>query len=308
MYPITPVPPLLSRLLASQEGVVTRGQARPHLSDEVIQRLVRSGAWTRVAAGVYATAPTPSMRQRLWAAHLLGGPESALGGHAALAAAGLTASLETALVWLPPGVRRQRRPGMEFRVDGLGRLLRRTGTLPVIRLEDALLDLSETLPLQEWVSLVTDALRSGRVGLRRLREGLEGRDRLSRRRDIAACLADLEGVESPLELRYLRDVERAHGLPQGRRQVTLLPGTRSDTAYEPWGVIVELDGTLHLAQTFRDLERDNRNSLGGRTTLRYGSADVYSRPCKVARQVARALAMRGWTGALHPCRRCPGPR
>lgn len=32
-------------------------------------------------------------------------------------------------------------------------------------------------------------------------------------------LSDVDtGAESPLELRHLRRVERAHGLPQGRRQ------------------------------------------------------------------------------------------
>ena len=51
-----------------------------------------------------------------------------------------------------------------------------------------------------------------------------------------------------LEFRYHRDVERAHGLPESARQVPFTtPGGRRgrrDRVYEPFGVVIELDGRL----------------------------------------------------------------
>ncbi|HEY6741586.1 MAG TPA: hypothetical protein VI110_04440, partial [Lapillicoccus sp.] len=46
-----------------------------------------------------------------------------------------------------------------------------------------------------------------------------------------------------MELRYVRDVERAHGLPAGRRQRPAPGGgpERHDVAYDEQQVLVELD-------------------------------------------------------------------
>jgi hypothetical protein len=45
------------------------------------------------------------------------------------------------------------------------------------------------------------------------------RARVRWRADMLQALEDVaDGVHSPLEYRYLRDVERAHGLPTGKRQ------------------------------------------------------------------------------------------
>jgi hypothetical protein len=54
-----------------------------------------------------------------------------------------------------------------------------------------------------------------------------------------------DGVHSNLEFRYVRDVERAHGLPAAKRQAKTVRGARSqyiDNLYEAFGVAVELDG------------------------------------------------------------------
>lgn len=62
---------------------------------------------------------------------------------------------------------------------------------------------------------------------------------------VLEMLADCAvGVESRLEQRYFRDVERAHGLPVGRRQASLRRGTRVDVSYDEYRLLVELDGAL----------------------------------------------------------------
>jgi hypothetical protein len=115
------------------------------------------------------------------------------------------------------------------------------------------------------------------------------------------------GAESPLEVTYLRDVERARGLPPGARQIshTGLPYC-SDVSYEKYLLLVELDGRVGHLDTgrFRDMERDNQFALRHYLTLRYGWFDVVHRPCQVAGQVAAALVNRGWTGSPRRCPQC----
>lgn len=66
------------------------------------------------------------------------------------------------------------------------------------------------------------------------------------RAEILGALGTIaEGVHSNLEYRYVRDVERAHGLPTARRQARTTRGSRAqyfDNLYEEHGVAVELDG------------------------------------------------------------------
>jgi hypothetical protein len=84
---------------------------------------------------------------------------------------------------------------------------------------------------------------------------------------LGVLLSDVgAGAESPLELTYLWDVERAHGLPVGRRQASRLGlPYASDVSYDAFGLLVELDGRLGHdgAARFRDMQRDNRFSSRG---------------------------------------------
>jgi very-short-patch-repair endonuclease len=111
-----------------------------------------------------------------------------------------------------------------------------------------------------------------------------------------------------LEIAYLRDVEQAHGLPRGERQVPVR-GARGriylDLRYRRYRTRVELDGRaahpehLHL----RDMHRDNDAVRAGDAPLRYGTADVTERPCQVAQEVGGVLTDHGWAGKLRPCGR-----
>ena len=137
---------------------------------------------------------------------------------------------------------------------------------------------------------------------------LEGQKRHRNRQLLRDILGDVSaGAHSPLEVRYLRDVERAHGLPKAIRQARVGP-YQGDALYEPYGLLVELDGrAYHQGRAFTvDMDRDNFHQLRGVVTLRFGWRQVSGDPCGVARQVGVALTARGWPGTPTACRHCAG--
>ena len=144
----------------------------------------------------------------------------------------------------------------------------------------------------------------------RLRSRLENRSRHVHRALLIGILADVaEGAESPLELRYLRTVERPHGLPRGDRQNSRA-GLRyvRDVLYEEFGLLVELDGQDGHRDIgrFRDMNRDNIHALRDELTLRFGWFDVTARACSVAFQVFTVLSRRGSDKPFRRCLNCRG--
>ena len=122
---------------------------------------------------------------------------------------------------------------------------------------------------------------------------------------VATC-ADLASRTAASVWPSRTTVERPHGLPEARRQrVVLMSGNRrrTDNDYEPFALVVELDGRLgHEGQgVFRDRTRDNITTVSGRATLRFGWADVDTKACEVAQDVAVLLWSRGWRGKLKRC-------
>ena len=150
----------------------------------------------------------------------------------------------------------------------------------------------------------------------RLRVALRLRTRQRWRRLLGEVLEDAgDGASSALERRFLRQVERAHGLPRGMRnrqeKVQVLGGRPPQSRYlgirlPRWRLVIELDGRgAHPEELrFRDMRRDNRLAQEGETALRYGWHDIAVQPCEVAAQIISLLRDRGWTGRPRPC----GPR
>ena len=172
-----------------------------------------------------------------------------------------------------------------------------------------MLDLCVTAAAEDLVGWVTLAVERRRTTSKRLRRALQARDRHPRRELLEGLLADVAvGVRSPLELTYLRDVERAHGLSAlvSRQRPSRDHKAVRDVWYVEFGVVVELDGRLGHTELgrFRDMDRDNEASLDGLLTLRFGAGDLHGQPCCVAAKVARALHQRGWSGLPTRCRRC----
>ncbi|MCO5985036.1 hypothetical protein NE235_02820 [Actinoallomurus spadix] len=136
---------------------------------------------------------------------------------------------------------------------------------------------------------------------------MEKRTRVRWRAELTAALAEVDaGATTLLEIRFVRDVERAHGLPPTARQVRSLRGGRvgyEDARADAYGVVIELDGRVAhpFAERHRDLRRDNAAVRAGPAPLRYGWGDVTERPCLVAAEIAEVYRRRGWSGTPRPC-------
>jgi len=126
---------------------------------------------------------------------------------------------------------------------------------------------------------------------------------------LVEALADVaDGVMSPIELRYVRDVERAHGLPTAKRQARreLDGGVRFlDNFYEAFRLCVEIDGRLTHPpeQKWRDADRDSDNLFRDDVqTIRLGLRHVTSGRCAQAAKLAKLFIRRGWDAeGLRPC-------
>jgi hypothetical protein len=117
-----------------------------------------------------------------------------------------------------------------------------------------------------------------------LTAALATRKRMRRRPWLVEALADVAGgVMSPIELRYVRDVERAHGLPSAKRQARreLDGGVRYlDNFHEAFRLCVEIDGRLTHPpeQKWRDADRDSADPtapLTGCALNQTGNERVY---------------------------------
>jgi hypothetical protein len=304
-------PPVdLLRMAAAQAGVLTREQAMTlGLGRHCIARLLQSGRWQRLAGGLYCTETSePRWLALAWGGVLLGGSSARLGGAAAAHLAGLLPAAPSGIDVLLTHERiRVDRPPWRFQRERPGVRLGSVGAPPRLRIEDAVLDLCAGATEREVISLVSTAVQKRLTTPARVRERLVARRPVGHRALLLALLADVaKGAETPLELAYLRSVERPHGLPKGERQQHNRTGDWLDVLYRDFRTIVELDGRLghEGSGRFRDYRRDNRALLAGEVTLRFGWSDVQTNRCGVAMQVREVLRQRGWVGSLSRCRRC----
>lgn len=276
---------------------------------EQIRTQLRAGHWQRLYAGVYATFTGVVHREaQLWAAVLAAGPGATLSHQTAAAAVGLTENGDIH-VTVPRGRRVQPRSGIVLHVSARVAAARHPSrTLPQTRVEETVLDLTQTAPdLDSALSWVTRACAARLTTAGRLRTALAQRKKVRWRSELRATLDDVRlGAHSLLELRYLRSVERRHALPQGTRQrPRARPGGRwyDDVSYSEYATVVELDGRAAHPEDLRRRERkrDNAHVVAGGDVLRYDLADVTDSPCAVAAEVATVLRRNGWPGTPRPC-------
>jgi hypothetical protein len=303
---------VLLRLGAHQGGVLSTEQTRvAGLSRRVLARCRSDGTLVDVTFGLHRLPLVPwTFESAVWSGSLLGGTGARIGGLAAARLAGLADDPPASVDVLVPAGRRVARndPRWRFLHERAG--VRRSGgrgSPPRIDVEDTVLDLCDGAREAEVVGWVTAAVQRQLTTPARLGQRVDERSRLRHRRLILAVLADVTvGAESPLEVRYLRNVERRHGLPDGRRNRRNGSPVLTDVDYDPYALLVELDGMQgHKGEgRFRDMKRDNLHVVLGRPTLRYGHADVFEQPCAVAREVANMLIRYGWGGLPSRCRRC----
>jgi hypothetical protein len=305
------------RLMSRQCGVIAAWQDdTAGLSCRDMQDLVRNGRWQRLHYGVYAGfTGTPPRKAILWAAVLRAGPRSVLSHETAAEVDGLT-DKRSRLIHVTVPELRHRQPVAGLVIHRSSRVVafRQIGGLPPRTMpEETVLDLAQAATsFDDVVALLARACQRRLATPFLLGESMRGRAKLRWRAEITQALNDVAaGVHSPLEYRYVRDVERPHGLPAADRQARANQDGHDifrDALYRRYQVAVELDGRANHPdeQHWSDRRRDNAAAVEGVITLRYGWADVTERACETAREVGTALAGRGWRG---PLRRCgPGCR
>lgn len=183
---------------------------------------VRSGRWRTVHPGVYATHTGDlPFRARVHAALLALGDDAVASHSTAAWLWGLTDDEPTRLTVSVPAERRVDSPeGVRLlRVRGLEQRRHRSRSPAVTTVEETTLDLVQDCDTEDdVVGWLTRACQRRFTTPGRLEGAEVRRSRLRHRALVREVLADVrEGAASPLERRYLRDVERAHGLPRGRR-------------------------------------------------------------------------------------------
>jgi hypothetical protein len=303
----------LTELAAEQAGLVARRQLTEigvRRSD--VRSELRGRRWSRPFPGVFATFTGPLTDEaRVWAALLYAGPLAAASHETAAWLHGLRADLPVRLdVCVPHGHRHRRsRDGVRVRQSRhFAKRQQPARQPPRTTLEDTVLDLSDAaraaLPV---IDLVLRVCQQRRTTAARLALAMRSRSRLRWRALLRDLLSDVrDGVQSPLERSFHRDVERAHGLPRGQRNH---PEGRAghrryrDVRYRRWRVVVELDGRAAHPGDQREYDdlRDNEVTEREERTLRYGWRSVVVTPCATAAQVGRVFTQQGWTGTPTRC-------
>lgn len=305
-----------------QADLLTRGQClRAGVTDEVIEHRLRTRRWRRVHPGVYLTAVgRADWLVRAMAAFLRAGPGAAFTGECAALLWGLRRDPPPRIELAVPATRNPTSPGDAVRIRRRHRLDSvvddlaypwRT-TVPV-----TVLDVAAGLGADAALAVVARAVQGERVGVGQLRAELARRGRHRHGPLLREVLGDVaDGAHSVAEIRYVRDVERAHGLPVAERQAPSAAGARRlhDNRYAAYGLVVEVDGRLgheSWADRVRDGRRDRQVLPTHGVTLRVFWPDVVLTPCTTAVEVAAVLAARGWRDRARPCRRrgcVAGPR
>jgi very-short-patch-repair endonuclease len=311
------LPESCRHLIDLQRGVLARWQAQAtDLNPTTISSLLRSGRWQPLQRGVYATfSGTPSRDAELWAAVLRVGPQAILSHQTAAELDGLTGTRsEVVHVTVPDGKHIERIPGIRLhRSERLALARHPSRTPPRTRIEETVLDLTQTAKsIDGAFGWLCQGCGSRLTTPELLHTALDKRGKVRWRGILCSALNDIsDGANSVLEVHYVRDVERPHGLPRARRQAKV---TRSsgriylDNLVDRYRTCIELDGkAAHpVAERWRDIARDNASAADGITTLRYGWPDVTRHSCQTAAQIAAVLRSRGWTGQPTLCG-CPCP-
>lgn len=304
-------------LMDFQSRIVSRRQALSHgVPGSTAADRIKSGSWQRLHRGTYAAfSGVPPREARLWAAVLRAGPGAVLSHETAAELHGLSDKPSRKIHITVPASHDPARRGV---IPGV--VVHRSRNvvsqrlppwqLPRTPIAETVLDLvASSSTFDDAYSWLSRATGRRLATVEMLRAALAVRKKMRWRPWLAEALDDVaEGVMFPLERRYVRDVERAHGLPPARRQARrdLASGVRYlDNHYERYRLCVELDGNSSHPpeQKWRDADRDNDNLFSdGTQTLRFGMRDVTTRRCMQAARLAALLVSRGWDGAgLRSC-------
>jgi predicted transcriptional regulator of viral defense system len=305
------IPAAASPIVQWQAGAISRQQLLDTgLSAQTIKRRLERGRWKPLYWGVYAVFTGPVPRETwLWAALLRAGPGAVLSHLTAAELHGLIDHPGESIYVTVPSTRRVTMRGVVIRTSGRVTEATQLGREPPrTNMEETVFDLIELAEtFDDACGWITRAVGRRLTTAERLKEALALRKKMrwrARLEDVLAAAGD--GIHSVLEYRYLRDVERAHGLPRSRHQVRMVIDGKTvyrDAYYREYKLAVELDGRLAHPEEERrrDRRRDNRAGVDGILTTRYDWQDVRGHPCETALTQARILRRRGWPGTPRPC-------
>jgi len=317
------LPDQICKLLARQGQVVTRSQAiGMGLAIEAIRNRLRYGDWQRLETGVYAAfTGEPKREAEIWAALLRAGPGATLSHWTAAERHGLLNKASPAIHVTVPA---DRHPARWTKISGvvihrsrsLGRNRHPVMMPPCTRIEHTVLDLIESAAsFDEAYDWICRAIGRRRTTAARIRAAMDTRPKMRWRRDIELALGDADGgALSLLELRYVRGVERPHGLPTAKRQVRVRQETGNrylDNLYEEYRACVEIDGSAAHPEDeqWQDKDRDRWNAVHEKLeTIRVGVLGLrnHQARCETAADVAKWLSDRGPSvGHRCPRRCCP---
>jgi very-short-patch-repair endonuclease len=313
-------PSACQELVKLQHGVIARWQITQAGEDvRIVDPQLHNGRWQPLYRGVYATfTGQPPRIALLWAAVLRAGPGAALSYDTAAELDRLSDQPSRCIHVTVGPVRQVMLSSREYhgwapkiivhRCARLDQARHPARTPPRTRIEETTLDLAQVSPsIDQAMAWLASACGRRLTTPELLLGSMAARPRLRWRDELVGALTDAgDGVHSVLEWHYVRDVERNHGLPRGRRQAVSRVGGRTrylDNHYREFRVAVELDGqAAHPGEArWRDIHRDNASAEAGIVTLRYGWADVTGEPCRVAAEVASVLRQHGWQGRPRAC-------
>ncbi|BBH16266.1 hypothetical protein Back2_05530 [Nocardioides baekrokdamisoli] len=301
----------LARLLRwTQEGIVARRQLTSlGATHGDIERMTRRRELTRIHRGVFANHTGPlSWDQRAWAAVLALEP-AALCFRSAMPGGPRTGPVHVAVTAQRSTPRYA--GVVVHRMADLGHRVNWNGEPPCVWPAHATLDVAARAADEaEAFTAIATAIQTREVWPDSLRQALEGRPRIARRRLLSALIDDVAtGQHSVLE-RGFAALERRHGLPQSQRQVVAVgpDGTiHRDVVYPSQGIVVELDGrAFHSSTQARDHDaaRDLKAAADGMVPVRLTYGQVFRDGCRTAANLATLLRRRGWSGVQTRCPNC----
>ena len=234
MHHAEPLPSAAIAWAERQSGVLTRAQLISFgLHDSQVARLVRQQVLWRLDRGIYILGVLePTWHQYAWAAVLLGGRSARLIGASAGVFEGLaTPSLPILLSVDSTSGLMSRQWLTVIRQRSTARPSGSLASPPRTLIEDTVLDLCATASNEAAViGFLTWSIPRA-TNPRKLARALERRRRIAHRKLIAEIVAETAiGVQSPLQYRWIKKVERPHRLPIPTRPYQLPSGAFADGA------------------------------------------------------------------------------
>lgn len=203
MQPRTPVPASLQAFIHAQDWAVTRALCHAHgLSDEVVERLLKTHLWQPVVAGIHIAHNGPaSWSTRAWAAVLQAGRMAMLCDRSAAALWGLVPASDPPItVLVPHGVRPTPHQWWGYRRTR-NWPTRSIGQPPRTPLAETIIDMCQLSP-DDSCRPVVEGLRLRRATRQSILAVLDSRPRVRNRALLEAVLGRVSaGICSELEHR-----------------------------------------------------------------------------------------------------------